>query len=163
MIGTLIGTLFFKCFFNATRDLTSVFNDLFNSKTRNIMKNQDTFSVTIFPIFGKEIKGKTPLYLRITVNGKRTKLSLKRNFTTSLWDPKISRLKGSSAEARQINAYLDQVLIQIYEAYRELLREKKIITPQAIKSRYRGEDDQNKTLLQLTAYHNFNMKSVLKP
>src|SRR5690554_7657448 len=127
------------------------------------MRSPDTFSVLLLPIFEKESKGKTPMYVRVTTNGKRCKFSLKRKFTTSLWDPKISRLKGSSAEARQINAYLDQVLIQIYEAYRELLREKKIITPQAIKSRYRGEDDQNKTLLQLTAYHNFNMKSVLKP
>lgn len=127
------------------------------------MKKPDTFSVALLPLFDKERKGKTPLYLRITVNGKRSKLSLQRNFTTSLWDPKFSRLKGTSAEARQINAYLDEVLIQINQAYRELLRENKIITPKAIKARFLGEDSLEKTLLQLIQYHNFTMKEVLKP
>lgn len=127
------------------------------------MKNQDTFSASLLPIFGNESKGKTPLYLRITVNGRRTKLSLKRKFTTSLWDPKTSRLKGSGAEARQINAYIDQVQIQINEAYRQLLNEGKLITPHAIKARYLGEDQFRKTLLQLSEYHNSNMTSVLKP
>lgn len=127
------------------------------------MRNSNTFSVTILPLFQKESKGKTPLYARITADGKLTRFSLKRKFTTSLWNPKISRLRGSSAEARQINAYLDQVLIEINDAYRQLLKEKKLITPHAVKARYLGEDEINKTLLQLSTYHNTNMKSVLKP
>lgn len=127
------------------------------------MRNSNTFSVTLLPLFQKESKGKTPLYARITADGKLTRFSLKRKFTTSLWNPKISRLKGSSAEARQINAYLDQVLIEINDAYRQLLKEKKLITPHTVKARYLGEDEIHKTLLQLSAYHNYNMKSVLKP
>ena len=127
------------------------------------MRSSDTFSVLILPLFDKESKGKTPLYARITINGNRIKFSLKRKFTTSLWNPKISRLKGSSMEARQINIYLDQVLIEINDAYRQLLKEKKLITPHTVKARYLGEDEINKTLLQLSAYHNTNRKSVLKP
>ena len=127
------------------------------------MRSPDTFSVLLLPIFEKESKGKTPMYVRVTTNGKRCKFSLKRKFTTSLWNPKISRLRGSSAEARQINAYLDQVLIEINDAYRQLLKEKKLITPHDVKARYLGEDEIHKTLLQLSAYHNTNMKSVLKP
>ncbi len=127
------------------------------------MRNSNTFSVTLLPLFQKESKGKTPLYARITADGKLTRFSLKRKFTTSLWNPKISRLRGSSAEARQINAYLDQVLIEINDAYRQLLKEKKLITPHTVKARYLGEDEINKTLLQLSTYHNTNMKSVLKP
>ncbi len=127
------------------------------------MRSPDTFSVLLLPIFEKESKGKTPMYVRVTTNGKRCKFSLKRKFTTSLWNPKISRLRGSSAEARQINAYLDQVLIEINDAYRQLLKEKKLITPHDVKARYLGEDEIHKTLLQLSAYHNLNMKSVLKP
>lgn len=127
------------------------------------MRNSNTFSVTLLPRFQKESKGKTPLYVRITANGKLTRFSLKRSFTTPLWDPTKSRLKGSSIEARQINTYLDQVLIEINDAYRQLLKEKKPITPHIVKARYLGEDEINKTLLQLSTYHNANMKSVLKP
>lgn len=122
-----------------------------------------TFSVMILPRFEKESKGKTPLYARITVNGKRSLFSLQRNFTTSLWDGTNSRLTGTCEEALHINVYLDQVQIQITEAYRQLQREKKLITPISVKARYLGHDQISKTLLQLITYHNFNMKSVLKP
>ena len=127
------------------------------------MRSSDTFSVLLLPLFEKESKGKTPMYVRVTTNGKRSKFSLKRSFTTSLWDPTKSRLKGSSIEAKQTNAYFDQVLVGINEAYRQLQKEKKIITSRSIIARYKGEDKINKTLLQLSSYHNTNMKPVLKP
>ncbi len=113
------------------------------------MRSSETFSVLLLPLFEKESKGKTPLYVRITINGKRKKLSLKQRFTTALWSPNKSRLKGSSIEARQVNAYLDQVLLEINEAYRQLLKEDKIITSQTIIARYQGTDQIRKTLLQL--------------
>src|SRR5690554_1053429 len=127
------------------------------------MRSSDTFSVLLLPLFEKESKGKTPMYVRVTTNGKRSKFSLKRSFTTSLWDPTKSRLKGSSIEAKQTNAYFDQVLVGINEAYRQLQKKKKIITSRSIIARYKGEDKINKTLLQLSSYHNTNMKPVLKP
>src|SRR5690554_1576945 len=127
------------------------------------MRKSDTFSVMLLPRFEKESKGKTPLYARITVNGKYKRFSIKIKFTTDLWEPSVSRLKGNSAEARQINNHINQVLIQIDEAYRELKKERKLITPQTVIARYRGEDQIRKTLIQLSEYHKFNMKSVLKP
>lgn len=127
------------------------------------MPSPDTFSVLLLPIFEKESKGKTPMYVRVTTNGKRSKFSLKRSFTTTLWNPAKSRLKGSSIEAQQTNAYFDQVLTGINEAYRQLQKEKKLITSHSIIARYQGKDEVNKTLLQLSTYHNTNMKSVLKP
>ncbi|GAA3575221.1 hypothetical protein GCM10022395_25290 [Snuella lapsa] len=38
-----------------------------------------------------------------------------------------------------------------------------MITPQAVKARYLGEDDQHKTLMELVEYHNTTMHNVLKP
>ncbi|WP_139855730.1 phage integrase SAM-like domain-containing protein [Aequorivita sinensis] len=127
------------------------------------MRKSDTFSVMLLPRFEKESKGKTPLYARITVNGKFKRFSIQIKFTTDLWEPSVSRLKGNSAEARQINNHINQVLIQIDEAYRELKKERKLITPQTVIARYRGEDQIRKTLIQWSEYHKFNMKSVLKP
>ena len=126
------------------------------------MRKSVTFSVMFLPRFQKESKGKTPLYARITANNKRTLFSLQQNFTTPLWDPATSRLKGCSPEALNINGFLDEVQIQITDAYRQLLKEKKLITPLTVKARYLGQDEVTKTLLQLVTYHNFNMKSVLK-
>lgn len=134
-----------------------------STQKQNLMPSPQTFSVLLLPIFEKETKGKTPMYVRITINGKRTKFSLKRNFTTSLWNPTQSRLKGSGIEARQTNAYFDESILGIHEAHRQLQKENKHITAHSIMARFRGEDEIHKTLLQLSKYHTFNMKSVLKP
>ena len=127
------------------------------------MPSPHTFSVLLLPLFEKETKGKTPMYVRITINGKRTKFSLKRSFTTTLWNPANSRLTGSSIEAQQTNAYFNEAILGINEAHRQLQKEKKHITSHSVMARYRGEDEIHKSLIQLSKYHNFTTKSTLKP
>ena len=103
------------------------------------------------------------MYVRITINGKRTKFSLKRSFTTTLWNPANSRLTGSSIEAQQTNTYFNEAILGINEAHRQLQKENKHITSHSVMARYRGEDEIHKSLIQLSKYHNFTTKSTLKP
>ncbi len=127
------------------------------------MRNSGSFSFNFQPRFENSTKNQTPLYIRINANGKRNRFSLKRTFTTRLWDQSRERLKGTSKEAIVLNAFLDDVTMGLHDAYRELIRERKQITANSIMARYRGEDQLSKTLLQLSEYHKFTMKSVLKP
>src|SRR5690606_18110108 len=60
------------------------------------------------------------------------------------------------------NAYLDEVYNKLLQCHKQLLEEDKIISSDAIKSRYLGEDENSKTLLELIGYHNGNMVRVLK-
>lgn len=126
------------------------------------MKNSGTFSILFQPRYENESNNKTPLYLRINAHGKRTRFSLKRTITTSLWDATKQRLSGLSNEALEINTFLQEVEADIHYTYRQLLKENQLITPHSIMARYLGEDEIHKTLLQLSTYHNFTMKSVLK-
>ena len=50
---------------------------------------------------------KVPIYLRITVNGKRAEFSTGKNVVLDKWCSIQSRQKGSSEEARTLNKYLD--------------------------------------------------------
>ena len=52
---------------------------------------------------------------------------------------------------------------ELLACQKQLLSEFKLISSQAIKARYLGEDEQEKTLLELVDYHNSAMKTVLKP
>jgi len=59
--------------------------------------------------YAKKYKAKSnlcvPVYLRITVNGKRTEFSTGKTVDVSKWSSEMSRLKGNSEEARTVNRY----------------------------------------------------------
>ncbi|MEP5338344.1 MAG: site-specific integrase [Algibacter sp.] len=126
------------------------------------MRAVSTFSITFFTRKSRSNPSKLSIYVRITVKGKRTEISLKRNIAISQWDANKGRGRGSTEKIRVLNAYLDQVYGKLLQCHKQLLEEDRIITSDAIKSRYLGEDENSKTLLELIAYHNSNMVRVLK-
>jgi site-specific recombinase XerD len=107
--------------------------------------------------------GQALLYARITVDGKRVNLSLKRKIDVSLWDAKKKRAKGTSSEARQINLYLDQTHTQLFQCYQDLKFKGELITAQLIKAGYGGELETSKTLQELIDYHTRKIESTLAP
>ncbi|WP_189549471.1 Arm DNA-binding domain-containing protein [Mucilaginibacter gossypii] len=48
-----------------------------------------------------------PIYLRVTVNGKRVETTASRTSELSQWNSKAGRLKGIKESVRVFNAYLD--------------------------------------------------------
>lgn len=127
------------------------------------MRTPVTFGINFLPKSSKAKNGSAPLYARITVNSERIELSLQRRITLNLWDERKSRLRGSSAESIQVNRSIDRVNNQLYESFRQLQNENKVISASSIKARYLGVDDASKTLTELLDYHTLNMTSVLKP
>jgi hypothetical protein len=116
-------------------------------------------------IFTRDINNnpeKLTIYARITVDRKRAEISLKRYTSVNVCDVSKGRVIGTTSKARLLKSYLDEVYVQILEAHKQLLHEGKLITAQAIKARYLGQDDQHKTLKELIAYHNTKMYSAQK-
>jgi site-specific recombinase XerD len=126
------------------------------------MQTSKTFSIHFWLNTAKKKNGIAPIYARITVNGKRAEISLKRYQPVTSWDPKTKRAKPRTPNASALNAYLDQVYANLLGCQKQLLSEFKLITSRAIKARYLGEDESQKTLLELMDYHNTTMKTVLK-
>ena len=126
------------------------------------MRSQDTLGLHFMPKLNQEKNGIAPLYVRITVNKKRIYLSLKRKVEVTKWDQSQSKLKGYSAEVRQLNDYINQTNRKLLEVHKQLIDEQKIISASAIKARYLGVDDTFKKLSDLLDYHKVHMKTVLK-
>ncbi len=126
------------------------------------MQTSKTFSIHFWLNTAKKKNGSAPVYARITVNGKRAEISLKRYQSVTSWDSKTKRARPRTPNAPALNAYLNQVYTELLACQKQLLSEFKLITSQAIKARYLGEDEQEKTLLDLVDYHNTTMKTVLK-
>jgi len=126
------------------------------------MKTSKTFSIHFWLKTTKKKGLLSPIYARITVNGKRSEISLKRDISVTYWDTKSKRAKPRTPGVKMLNAYLDDVYANLLACHKQLTAEFKLITAHNIKTRFLGEDEQHKTLLELVDYHNTCMKSVLK-
>ena len=127
------------------------------------MPNYTTFSVLFFVRKHHNETKKLFIYARVTVDGKRSEISLKRSISVNHWDVSKGRAKGTTPKARTLNQYLDQIYTKFLDCHKQLSSENKVISAQSIKARFYGNDEHQKTLLELMSYHNSHMKNVLKP
>src|SRR5690554_4698366 len=109
--------------------------------------------------------GEIPIYLRITVNGKRAEISTNRFVDKNAWLPSAQRVKDKAKGAIQINGYLDMLRGKVLEAYNKLLAANDEITAKKIKSIVAGKPIQSKTnqktILDAIDYHNTKMEEKL--
>lgn len=127
------------------------------------MKTSHTFSILFWINNSRTTNGKSELFARITVNGKRANIGLKRKVFMDQWDIGSKRVKGNSSESRQINSQIDQTRAQIYEIYQELKYKNEFITAQLIKAKFNGEDGNSKTLQKILKYHSRKIENTLAP
>ncbi len=127
------------------------------------MQTNNTFGIIFYARKSPYDADRLSLYARITINQKRSEISLKRTIPVSNWDVSKNRVRGYTPEIRILNKYLDHVYSQLLDCHKQLLEEHIMVTSKAIKARYLGEDDNHKTLKELMDYHNTNMIAVLKP
>lgn len=127
------------------------------------MFTKNTFSVCYFIKRDKQKDGRVPIYVRITVNGKRVDISIKRDVEIDNWNSAKGTVKGSREDLRALTAYMEQYKSMIVNHYQEMVMEKKMITCVAIKDRVLGKEHYEHTLLSLIEYHNLKMPQVLSP
>ncbi|WP_295795888.1 site-specific integrase [Mucilaginibacter sp.] len=107
--------------------------------------------------------GKSPIYARITVNGKRIEISVKRSIEENNWNATKGMAKGSREETVKLNKYFDQFKAGIIDSYQQLLLQKKFITAELLKEKVTGGDQAEFTLCKLMEYHNSDQGQLLEP
>jgi len=123
------------------------------------MRSNSTFSVLFWLYSSRSKNGKAPIYARISVNGKKLNISLKRRIQINEWDSNKQRVKNSSMHAKSTNQYLDEFYSGLFQSFQQLRIEGKHITPHSVKARFMDEEVENQhfTLRDLVSYHNRNM------
>lgn len=127
------------------------------------MQTSRTFSIHFWLNLAKKKGDLAPIYARVTVDGKRAEISLKRETSVTYWDTKSKKTTSRTIEGKALNQYLDQVYAKLLECYKQLSSGFELVTSKRIKARFLGQDENHKTLLDLVTYHNENMIGVLKP
>ena len=73
------------------------------------MKSRNTFGIQFVLRLPKNKKDETAtVYARITVNGRRTEISLKSKVSINNWDEVKGRAKGKRQEIVKLNSHMEQ-------------------------------------------------------
>lgn len=116
-------------------------------------------------IYAKSTKansaGHLPIYIRLTVDGKRFEFSTKKFIDKSKWSSELSRMKGNSEEARTINDYLDIMKSKIINIQMELLHKNETLTIENFKSRITGTHQKERMLIPIYQDHNNKIESLI--
>jgi len=102
-----------------------------------------------------------PIYLRITVDGKRSEISTKEYVDMSKWNSTKGRVKGNSEKARQINSRLDTRETKVHEHYTQFIRDGKTISALVLKDAVLGRLDKKNLLLPYFDLHEKQIKAKI--
>lgn len=120
------------------------------------------FSVLFFIKKSKLLKnGEAPVCLRITVNGQRAEVQIKRSVDVKKWNSKKESATGKDRPSLELNHYLDTVRTRVLQIHRELELDGKPITAEILKRLYYGENDSPKMLLDVFNEHNQKCRELL--
>jgi len=105
--------------------------------------------------------GNAPIYLRITVEGKRSEISTKRSVNPKHWSSEANKAVGRSQDIRELNAYLDILTSKVYQNYKLLIEDNREVTAETLKSKVLGIDEKERTLLSVFKAHNVQVEKLL--
>ena len=97
---------------------------------------------------------KTPIYLRITLGGKRFESSTHRSVEPVNWDKSMGRFRGRSETVKTINHFLPSLEADVLRKYNKLLDEKVLITIDDLRLMFSVGKLNQKTILQSASENN---------
>ncbi|WP_312322710.1 phage integrase SAM-like domain-containing protein, partial [Soonwooa sp.] len=104
---------------------------------------------------------KVPIYLRITVNGKRAECSTGKDVDINKWNVAASRLKGNSEDARTINKYLDALHSRILVIEKNLCLSNESFDASDVKNILEAKHDAVRYLVPIFQDHNSRMEKLI--
>jgi len=131
---------------------------LFSGTKIEFMKN--SLSILFYLRKSKvEENEEAPIYVRITVNGKRVDLATHQFIERGRWDSLHGCIKGNKEDSRTINTHLDNIKSKILKVYTQLETSGKPITAEIIRNSISGHSGANQSLLKVFSLFNNQTKS----
>lgn len=118
------------------------------------MNNMQTFGLQFIVRHKRKNSSKAGIYLRITVNRRKTEVSTKLFCPIELWDKSNEKVRSSrDFNYRHINRLIEENRAKVQSIYHDLRMQEQLITPEIIKNQFLGNKKEAHTLLTLINYH----------
>lgn len=105
--------------------------------------------------------GLVPIYMRLTVGGKRLETSTSRFVDPSAWCANAGKVKPSCGDARSINTYLDMLKKKTYDYQVELIMKGIVINTDNLRNKLQGTDIGKFSLVKIFQDHNDQIKALV--
>ncbi len=104
-------------------------------------------------------KGLVKLYLRITIDGKRSETATALDIDPDKWEG--GKMKGTREDAKSFNAYLDTLRNKLYDCHKELLQSGVPIRAESLRNAFTGKGEKPRFLLEIFKAHNNNIEKLI--
>ena len=105
--------------------------------------------------------GEAPVCLRVTIDGRRAEIQIKRSVSIDNWSSQKECAIGRDAQSQELNHYLEIVRAKILRIHRELEQDNKPITAATIINMYNGKSESAKMLLSVFDEHNKKCRELI--
>jgi len=102
-----------------------------------------------------------PIYLRVTIGGQRCELTTKQLISEEKWSAHLGKVKGTSAEAKAINSFLNTLLGKAHAIHSDIIQEGKLISIELFKDRWFGISEKPIMLMEVFQEHNDKMEELV--
>ncbi len=107
------------------------------------------------------VDGLLPIFIRVTVNGSRIEFSTKRVTTSEKWSIEGNRMKGTSAESKATNSYLDTLKAKVYDYQQQLIREDEVVNAENMRNKIMGVEKRKHMIVGIFQNHNNEIRSLI--
>ena len=102
-----------------------------------------------------------PIYLRVTIEGKRFEVATHHHVEPLEWSPSAGKVKGRSESALETNMALDVIKKQVYEYKDRILFENRNFSVDTLREKWFGEDRNKRTLLGVFKLSIINLEKLV--
>jgi hypothetical protein len=100
-------------------------------------------------------EGEAPILLRLTVNGIRKDIYIKKNHPANLWNTAKGKTREKNPYCKELNLYLDAVRLRLMKLQRDMELDGRQVTAKSLIDRYLGKDQPTRhTLMEVFREHN---------
>lgn len=107
------------------------------------------------------VDGLLPIFIRVTVNGERIEFSTKRFTTSEKWSVEGKRMKGTSAESKTTNSYLDTLKAKVYDYQQQLIREDEVVNAENMRNKIMGVEKRKHMIVGIFQNHNNEIRALI--
>jgi site-specific recombinase XerD len=121
---------------------------------------RDTFNILFYLRRNKLLKdGTVPIFMRITINGKRWDSSLQLGVDLNNWAAKKERTMGNDEGSDTINNKIESLKFRLHRIKTNIEEEGKTMTIGLVKTKFLGQEKLQRTIIQLFKSHNDEFKT----
>ena len=125
---------------------------------------RDSFRVLFFLKKTKLLKnGEASVCMRITVNGTRVENNIRKSIDPALWSQAKETARGKSRRACDLNTYIEEARIKLYQIFCELEQQNRSVTAHLLQELFFGQKkpEEVRTLLGTMQEHNDQCRALV--